>query len=142
MTNISFYLLPSDTEKKRLYFVCKLVEKAYRTSHKVYILTASEQQSQLLDNQLWTFRAGSFIPHQVYSSNLPAHENQILIGSRSAPELYQTTIINLSTHCPENMASVERILEILDNNESNKQAGRDRYRQSPQLGFKIETHQI
>jgi DNA polymerase-3 subunit chi len=140
--DISFYLLPSDSEKKRLYFVCKLVEKAYRNSYKVYILTASEQQSRLLDDQLWTFRTGSFIPHQVYTSTLPGTENQVLIGSRPAPELWQTTIINLSANCPDNMTSADRILEILDNSESNKQAGRKRYRQYQQLGFTIETHKI
>ena len=142
MPDINFYLLSSNSEKKRLYFVCKLVEKAYRSSHKVYILTESEQQSRLLDDQLWAFRAGSFIPHQVYSGELPAPENQIVIGSRSAPESWQTTIINLSTHCPENLSSADRILEILDNSASNKQAGRDRYRQYQQLGFTIETHKI
>ena len=142
MPDISFYLLPSDSEKKRLYFVCKLVEKAYRTCHKLYILTASEQQSRILDDQLWTFRAGSFIPHQVYANKLPATGNQILIGSRSAPERWQTTIINLSSNCPENMTSVERILEVLDNSAANKQAGRERYRQYQQLGLTIETHKI
>ncbi len=142
MPDISFYLLPSDSEKKRLYFVCKLVEKAYRNSHKAYILTASEQQSQLLDNLLWTFRAGSFIPHQIYSSSLPDIENQILIGSQSAPKLWQTTIINISNSCPENISSAVRILEILDNSELIKKAGRERYRQYQQQGFAIETHKI
>lgn len=142
MPEISFYVLPSRSEKERLYFACKLIEKVYRTGYKVYVLTDTEAQSRQLDDLLWCFRAGSFIPHQIYSGPPPDDENPVVIGLIEAPEKWQKTIINLSSHYPENLNRSESILEILDDNEEIKVAGRNRYRHYQQLGLAIRTHKI
>ena len=72
MPEVSFYILPSESQEERYLFACKLIEKAYRSGHFCYVLTDDAEQSQILDDLLWTFRAGSFIPHQVYTGELPA----------------------------------------------------------------------
>ena len=142
MPEISFYILSSQSEKERQYFACKLIEKVYRTGHKIYILTDTETQSRQLDDLLWTFRAGSFIPHQVFSGSPPDNENPVVIGSMQAPENWQKTIINLSSRYPENLDQSETLLEILDDNEAIKAAGRSRYRHYQQLDLVIRTHKI
>jgi len=142
MPDISFYILPTNSDQGRFQFVCKLAEKIYRTTNKVYILTDTEAQSKKLDDLLWSFRAGSFVPHQVYAEFPPATENRVLMGSANAPENWQQTIINLSSRCPENLEKSERILEILDRNETIKQSGRERYRGYKQSGFSINTYNI
>jgi DNA polymerase-3 subunit chi len=93
-----------------------------------------------LDDLLWTFRAGSFIPHEIYTGKLPDFEKVILIGSLDVPVNWQKTVINLSLNCPEEFDKFDRILELLDNSEITKIAGRDRYRQYQQSGLKITTH--
>ncbi|MEO1899407.1 MAG: DNA polymerase III subunit chi, partial [Methylococcales bacterium] len=85
---------------------------------------------------------GSFIPHQILEEKPPAFEQSILIGTRSAPDKWQNIIVNLSSHFPENISQVDRILEILDNNEEIKQAGRVRYKQYQQAGLNISTHTL
>ncbi|MGZ8135744.1 MAG: DNA polymerase III subunit chi [Methylococcaceae bacterium] len=142
MPDISFYVLASESQQERYLFACKLIEKAYRSGHFCYVLTDSQEQSQLIDDLLWTFRAGSFIPHQVYSGELPAIENTILIGSANPPQNWQKTVINLSSQCPQNFREIERILEILDNSETTKASGRSRYRQYQQAGIEITTHTL
>ena len=142
MPEISFYVLQTQSDQGRLVFVCKLVEKAYRSGSHIYILTGSEAQSRLLDNLLWTFRAGSFIPHQIYTGKTPTIENSILIGTLIAPESWQKTIINLSDKHPTDLDHAERILEILDASETVKQAGRERYRHYKHLGLTINTHKM
>ncbi|MGZ5600330.1 MAG: DNA polymerase III subunit chi, partial [Methylobacter sp.] len=96
--------------------------------------------SRIIDDLLWTFRAGSFIPHQIYTGELPEIEQVILIGSLNAPEHWQKVLFNLSSHYPDLGPQTERILEILDNSETTKAAGRDRYRQYQQSGMKVITH--
>jgi len=140
MVEVSFYILPSESLEARHLFACKLIEKAYRSNHFCYVLTDSAEQSRIIDDLLWTFRAGSFIPHQTYTDKLPDIEKVILIGSLEAPENWQKTVINLSSHCPEELDKIERILEILDNSETSKAAGRERYRHYQQSGMKITTH--
>jgi DNA polymerase III subunit chi len=106
------------------------------------VLTDSPEQSQQLDDLLWTFRAGSFVPHQVYSGELPTVDNVVLVGSTNPPTNWQKTLINLSTKCPPDFQQAERILEILDNSEETKVWGRNRYRQYQQAGIEITTHKI
>jgi DNA polymerase-3 subunit chi len=137
MADITFYVLSSQSQQERNLFACKLIEKAYRSGCFCYVLTDSDGQSQQLDNLLWTFRAGSFIPHQLYKGELPALE-QVLIGSLHAPAQWQKTLINLSSRA----ASAERVLEILDNSEATKALGRKRYREYQQAGHTLTTHKI
>lgn len=142
MPEISFYVLPTESSQERHLFACKLIEKAYRSGSFAYVLTDSLEQSQLIDNLLWTFRAGSFIPHQIYMGEMPTIEDVVLIGSSNPPEHWQNTVINLSSQCPQGFQNAERILEILDNSEETKTIGRNRYRQYQQAGIEIATHKM
>ena len=142
MAEVSFYILPSESTQERYEFACKLIEKAYRNGCFCYVLTDNAEQSQEIDDLLWTFRAGSFIPHQIYKGELPALEKVILIGSLDVPDLWQKTVINLSSYCPKQVDNIERILEILDNSEATKELGRNRYRHYQQSGITITTHKI
>jgi len=142
MAEVSFYILPSESTQERYEFACKLIEKTYRSGCFCYVLTDNAEQSQKIDDLLWTFRAGSFIPHQIYTGELPTLEKVILIGSLDVPELWQKTVINLSSYCPKQVDNIERILEILDNSEATKELGRNRYRQYQQSGVTITTHKI
>ncbi|WP_394752389.1 DNA polymerase III subunit chi [Crenothrix sp.] len=142
MPEISFYVLATESTSERHLFACKLIEKAYRSGCFAYVLTDNLEQSQLIDDLLWTFRAGSFIPHQIFTGELPAIENTVLIGVSNPPEHWQHTIINLSSRCPENFQHSERILEILDNSEATKIWGRQRYRQYQQASIVPITHKM
>lgn len=142
MPEISFYVLATESTQERYLFACKLIEKAYRNGSFAYVLTDSSEQSQHIDNLLWTFRAGSFIPHQAYTGELPTTESVILIGSSSPPEPWRKTVINLSSQCPQDFQQAERILEILDNSEETKAWGRNRYRRYQQAGIEITTHKM
>ena len=77
MPEASFYILPSRSLSERYLFACKLIEKAYRSGQFCYVYTDSDRQSEQLDNQLWTFRENSFIPHQIYEDNIPEYEQTI-----------------------------------------------------------------
>ncbi|WP_432743993.1 DNA polymerase III subunit chi [Methylobacter sp. G7] len=148
MAEVSFYILPTESLEDRYLFACKLIEKAYRSGCFCYVLADSAEQSQVMDDLLWTFRAGSFIPHRIYTGEQPdiakdgmyAAEKVILIGSLDAPEHWQKVLFNLSSHYPNFGAQTERILEILDNSETTKEAGRNRYRRYQQSGMTITTH--
>lgn len=144
MANASFYILSSQSLTDRFLFACKLIETAYRNGQFCYVYTDSLQQSEQLDNLLWTYRKNSFIPHQLYhkAKPLPLCEQTVLIGTEPAPEKWRTLIFNLSSKYPDNLHHSERVLEILDNNASLKQAGRERFRQYTHDQFTITTHKI
>ncbi|MDD4914605.1 MAG: DNA polymerase III subunit chi [Methylococcales bacterium] len=142
MPEISFYVLPSRSATERLSFACRLIEKIYRSGQSCYVLIDSAEQAADLDKQLWTFRAGSFVPHRIYGGVDPELPQTVLIGGNDIPESRQAIILNLSDSTPALGEKTERLLEILDNSETCKQAGRERYKYYKQLGYRIETHKM
>jgi DNA polymerase-3 subunit chi len=142
MPEISFYVLGSHSEAERLLFACRLIEKIFRSGESCYVLTASTEQATELDKLLWSFRPGSFVPHQLYQGQMPQLEQTVLIGGNDIPASRQAIILNLSDSIPLISESTLRLLEILDNSETCKQAGRLRYKHYQQLGFRIETHKM
>ena len=142
LPKVNFYILSSQSEQGRQAFACKLAEKAFRLGFKTYILTNSLHQAQQMDNTLWTFRPGSFVPHEIYQDNLPGTANAVIIGTQQPPAPWQHTLINLSTYCPEKIEQSKQIFELLDNDETQKQAGRLRYRHYQSLGITPNTHKM
>lgn len=140
MAEVSFYILPTESLEDRHLFACRLIEKAYRSGSFCYVLTDDAEQSKIIDDLLWTFRAGSFIPHQIYNGELPELEKVVLIGSLATPEHWQKVLFNLSSQYPDLGPQTERVLEILDNSEITKEAGRSRYRQYQKSGMTVTTH--
>jgi DNA polymerase-3 subunit chi len=140
LPEVVFYVLASSSQPERQDFACKLVEKIYRGGQFCYLLTENAHQADELDKLLWTFRAGSFVPHQILRDNLPDGPNTILIGDAQIPVAWQKVIVNLSTHFPPTATPTERIVEILDNSDESRQAGRLRYRHYLDAGLEIVTH--
>ncbi len=142
MPEVIFYVLSSESQTERLQFACKLIEKIYRNGQFCYVLTDTAQQSQQIDDLLWTFRAGSFVPHEIFQGQSPEFDNLVLIGSDTIPEKWLQVVINLSATIPQQFKQCEKILEILDNSEATKQMGRERYRQYKQARLEIITHKL
>ncbi len=140
LPEVVFYVLASSSQPERQDFACKLVEKIYRGGQFCYLLTEDSHQADDLDKLLWTFRAGSFVPHQLFRGSVPEFPNTILIGGVEIPEAWQKIIVNLSTHFPPTASPTERIVEILDNSDESRQAGRLRYRHYLDAGLEIVTH--
>ncbi len=137
---VDFYVLPAGDKDDRLPFTCRLAEKAYDQSQRIYIHAASEAQAAQLDNLLWTFRQGSFIPHALYEtdddSELPVH-----IGWRGEPAS-RDLLINLAPAVPPFYDRFARIAEIVDNDETARQAARERFRFYREHGITPESHTI
>lgn len=142
MTKALFYLLPSALPKERQIFACRLAEKAYRLGHKIYIRTESETASKEMDDLLWTFRAGSFVPHGILGAGDPDPLQPVLIGSRQAPPPWQEIIINLAHDRPEPLGQHGKVLEILNADPKIRDAGRARYKAYRELGYPLETHDL
>jgi DNA polymerase-3 subunit chi len=142
MPEVTFYVLNSESLYDRYFFACRLIEKAYNSGFVCYVLLDTIEQCQRLDDMLWTFRAGSFIPHQIFTGTPPEITSQVLIGTLNPPPDWQNVVFNLSSQLPQAWQQTARVLEILDNSETTKVAGRERYRTYQQAGIEIVTHKI
>ncbi|MFM8331212.1 MAG: DNA polymerase III subunit chi [Candidatus Methylumidiphilus sp.] len=143
MTRIDFYVLSTSTPHERRVLACKLAEKAWRQGMKIHILTASETETGIMDNLLWTFRQGSFIPHaKTNASPEELADVPILVGAGVLPDGFHDLLINLSLETPPDLALYQRVAELVDEDETVRTAGRRRYAAYKQQGHVLETHKL
>ena len=143
MTRVDFYVLATSNPHERRVLACKLTEKALRQGLKVYLHTGSEAETGILDNLLWTFRQGSFIPHQKTTASASEREDiDVLIGRDEPPSGFRDLVINLSLGLPPDFDQYQRVAELVDEDETVRAEGRRRYTAYKQQGFELETHKL
>ncbi len=141
MTQVDFYILKDSAPEARTQFTCRLTEKAYKQGHQVYINTESAPQLKQLDDLLWTFRAGSFLPHAVYAGS-PDDEQPILLGHALEPEGPVDVLVNLDREVPAWFSRFNRVAELVSADEDARIAARERYRFYQDRGYTLNTHKL
>jgi DNA polymerase-3 subunit chi len=139
MTQIDFYILSEPQQRDR--FACRLVEKTYRLGHRIYVHTGDATAAKAMDELLWTYRGGSFIPHEQYSENRAA-ESPVVVGYHASPTTDADILINLTDQQTDFYGRFARVAEVVDGDEQSRLSARDRYRFYRDRGYPLETHQI
>lgn len=137
---IDFYILEAPGEGARERFACRLSEKAFSLSHRVHALTADAGGAARLDDLMWTYRAGSFLPHTVADGG-EDRDSPVTIGSNNrdcAGEL----LINLTDEVPACFDQFERVAEIVDASDEGRQRGRRRFSFYKDNGYQPQTHRV
>ena len=146
MTQIDFYILGNSYTAGGEMFACKLVDKAYHLQHTVYINTSGQPQAEHLDELLWTFNPGSFLPHQLNSPQSEpqksATQTPILIGHTQQSTNYHDVLINLAPDVPAFFSQFERVAEIVWGDENQRNAARNRYKFYRDRGYTLNTHNL
>ena len=143
MTDIDFYILTVARDAEREKFACRLTEKIYKLGHTVYVLTETAEDTARLDGLLWTFRDGSFIPHEQYSQGGERRDaTPVLIGHDRDPDIAGGIMINLAREIPTTFSRFDRVAEIIADDEAQKQAARERFRFYRDRGYPLKTHTI
>ena len=133
MTRIDFYQL--DPGRHRYdQVVCQLCQKAWESRQLTLLLTRDQQQSQQLDQALWTFADESFVPHD--SEEIEEFATPILIHDNPTPRGDRQLLINLSNAVPEYFAQFERVIELVT--EENKRQAREHYGFYKERGYHLE----
>ncbi len=139
---IDFYVLSDDSPNARERLSCRLAEKAWKLGHTVYLHAGSPALAAELDELLWTFRDGSFVPH-ARASNRPEPAPPVLIGSSGeAPSGDIDVLINLDGEVPDFYIRFARIAEIVEPLEPARAAGRARFRFYREHGFEPHSHNV
>jgi len=140
MTEVDFYVLADSAPKSRLRFACRLADKVFRLGQRVFIHTASAEQTRELDTLLWTFQQNSFVPH---SSVQDAGDTPppVLLGHDAEPDASQV-LINLASDVPLFFSRFERVAELVNTDNTVRQQGRSRYSFYKERGYPLRTHEI
>ncbi len=142
MSRIDFYILAEAGESARSVFACRLAEKAYRLNNTVHIRTGDGSLARRIDELLWTFRDGSFVPHEIIDAE-HTPDAPVTIASVGGSRIgVSDLLINLSPDIPADIAAFPRIAEIVSSDDDSRLQSRQRFAAYRDQGHTLETHTI
>ncbi|HEY4214382.1 MAG TPA: DNA polymerase III subunit chi [Steroidobacteraceae bacterium] len=141
---VDFYVIEDGGGHARLTLACKLAEKAYLAQQSVLVWHTDPQELRSFDDMLWTFRDGSFVPHEALAPDALA---PIQLTAGAAPQAPVDLIINLAADVPPCIAQsappiTKRVIEIIDGDEGRRRAGRARFKAYRDLGVTPASHNV
>ena len=141
MTEVDFYILKDKAPQAGMQFACRLAEKIFKDGHQVYINTTSGQQLKQLDDLLWTFRQGSFLPHAVCTGDEP-EATPILLGHAIEPDGPSDVLVNLAEDIPAFFSRFSRVTELVSGDDTQREMARTRYKFYKDRGYTVRSHQL
>jgi DNA polymerase-3 subunit chi len=129
-----YYILPDSEPGSRAAFLCRLCEKILGLGMAVFISTADEMAARQLDQQLWSARAQSFLPHGLLGGE-PAAPIEIGWGEQ-LPD-HREVFVNLSARLPEAAFQFERIVEVVIQTPQVLAATRENYARCRERGVEL-----
>lgn len=142
MARVDFYILNQEGQHSRQTFACRLAEKAYNLKNSVHIHAASPDDAERLDELLWTFRDGSFVPHERVSDAANAPDSPVTIGCGDDSIEARDLLINLSDDIPACAGAFPRVAELVTSDDDCKQLSRKRFAIYREQGHSLETHKL
>lgn len=141
MPRIDFYILDAAGLSARLRLACRLIEKAYKNKHRIFINMDNAEEAHMLDELLWTYRDDSFLPHNLYGDG-PEPAPPIQIGYQVTPNKHRDILLNLSKTIPDFYPQFTRVLEIVTNDTAIQNTSRENYKHYRNQGHDINTHKL
>lgn len=145
MTRIDFYLLKDSSAgasaEKKMDVACRLIEKAFRQGHRVYVYTPDATATRKLDDLLWIFHPGSFVPHAPYEGNDTA-DTPVWVGHHAPPASAHDVLVSLSAKVPEFFSRFQRLIELVSTDIEDKAHSRERFRFYRDRGYDLHTHNL
>jgi DNA polymerase-3 subunit chi len=141
MTEVFFYILEDPSAGAAAHFACRLTEKAHSEGHRVFLQVRDEAQIRTLDQMLWQFRQGSFVPHAPVGQLAAGDDlTPVAIGCGEPPAGFADLAINVGGEIGDFFSRFVRHNEIVA--PENRAAARRRYRFFKDRGYPLTTHKI
>lgn len=137
MTRIDFYLNASSKDE----VARKLAFKAMQVGSQVLVFTRDEVRAREVDEYFWTSQLLSFLPHVPCGHRL-ADKTPILIGDDPGKLQRPDVLINLAFEAPECFSRFDRLLEIVTEDERDKEMARRRFRYFKDRGYSLAVHDM
>jgi DNA polymerase-3 subunit chi len=142
MPQIDFYILSSQSENSKQLFACRITEKAYKMQHSIVIQSENNKDAKYLDELLWNFRDDSFVPHHTSNDKTNSAVQSIVVPDNKKQTNKDDILINLSGLISDDHQKYQRIIEIVINENNDKQNARKRFAAYRELGYEIKSHNI
>lgn len=135
MAKISFYLFEKSPERQ-VESTCRLCRKILRQPAKIWLHCSDLDTQQELDERLWSFDPSSFLAHGIDQTEAP-----ICISSR-LPDSEDWIVFNFNKQPLEQVQQFGHIIEIIENDETAKHIGREKFKAYRRLGISPQTYKL
>ena len=132
MTQVFFYHGAAD----KIAAACALLSGAYAKKKPMLVFAVDREIAGNIDRMLWTQSALSFVPHCRADSPLAA-ETPILITDQLGTPPQTERLMNLSRDLPPGFERFDNLIEVVGQDEADRDAARERVRQYKQLGHDV-----
>ena len=128
MPRVDFYVSDEAGEGARLRLACRIAEKAYLSKQTVVVFSDDVALLPKLDELLWTFSDGSFVPHDTLNAPDAVCAAPVALTTLPPPASHADVLINLAAGVPPFFDRFARIAEFLDARPEVRAAGRERFK--------------
>ena len=142
MARVDFYVLSQSGEQARQMFACRLAEKAYRLDNTVHILAQDRAAAERIDELLWTFRDGSFVPHHLARPGADIPPSPVRVGFDPDAAESCDLLISLVDDIPACASAFPRIAELVTSDADSKQKSRRRFASYRDQGHELDTYNV
>ena len=132
MTRIFFY----HDAPNRVLAMIALIGKTYQQGKPLLVYAPDEEMAATLDRQLWINPPTGFIPHVSAVSPL-ADQTPVVITADLASPNQTERLFNLSFEVPPNFSRFTSVIEIVSQEEEDRQAGRARVKFYKDRGYEV-----
>ncbi len=139
---VDFYVLEAASAGARLKLACRLAEKAYLMAQSALIWHTDARELAELDEMLWTFMDGSFVPHDTLVAGEDESQAPVMLSAGIVPQTAFDVVINLAPSLPQCLAQTRRVAEIIDGDDGRRRAGRARFKAYRELGIQPASHNV
>jgi DNA polymerase III subunit chi len=139
MTAVAFHF----NAPGKLAYACRLLRKASMSGSTVAVL-GDDPILAKLDEQLWSFSALDFVPHARVRS-LPEQQLEytpIWLCASSEEGQGRQVLVNLTQAVPAGFDGFERVIEVVSQDEADKQSARLRWKHYTERGIEIVRHDL
>jgi len=136
---VDFYVLASPAQSAH-QLVCRLAMMAWEQGHRVAVVATDQDEAKSLDETMWDFPAGRFLPHQRGTTPANTPISIDVSGMDIPPD--RDVVINLADTAVPEPARFSRLLEIVPGAEQKRLASREKFREYRKLGLSPASHTI
>lgn len=139
MTDIAFHFGAPD----RLAYVCRLLRKATTAGARVLVV-ADASRLDRLDVDLWGVAPTDFVPHCRFPAEAPlvARSSVALGDSAQGHHTGFPVLLNLCDNVPDGFDAFQRVIEVVSQDDADRQLARQRWKAYTALGYSITRHDI
>ncbi len=138
---VDFYVLGEDALTAE-QLACRLALMAWEQGHRITVLTETRDLANKLDDLMWDYTTGRFLPHSVNPGDLRA---PVIISGPDVPSVEEgksEVLINLTNTAIPEPNRFKRLLEIVPGSPAQRVASRHKFRSYREQGLDPASHPI